>query len=1084
MTTALFKKKSSQLIKLTALALVVSFLTTAHAAVDLPGLIRLKGEQTIPTDLVDPKTGQELKPSEITEMINAGKSIDDLNPEEKDTWVNKKGSLDPKLDDLGIDFSTTTVNYESDVKSRLGNFRFSVKNGDKFYTILMSKKVHNNLLRKGLLRKIGYIIPAMQHVPKMRIVFKGEATKQDFLTKIKKNTFGDKERWVLDEKTENEVVIQDVIATASYDEIYNLGLGALTSEVIQNRRLYNSLLVAYNMTDVPESMNLFSWRSVRLLNESLYFPYEMVEPFSTSLSDAKWIAKRIAALNRQDIKEIVDQAEYPPEVALLAVEKLIARKMYMHKALSLNSPCTECNDFNEKISSGTRLVDGKLIGEEMVDGKKLSEAYPDYGSRFIYGDPASPINGPELAALFKSKLTSNLISNFIDLTVNAKIKTDISSKVAQHQQDLYNQQVSKFFETGKLEKVPFRAYTIPTFSGNLIMSRDVVAGSFLGTDNNVQIADTFGFGVNGGVFLGFDGLKAGQTLFGQLGLFYNRTFTHVRPVKSIKEGLKEPMKNMIVPYYKGQLSKILDKIVNMAQKYSDPYDTEMTEEQRNAIFAERDTLISEALTEFNKNLDKGESLLIQDSFGPSLGFTFDYPVSGAVDLLLKAQAQQVTLNRIHIYKKDDKNIQIYIDDGSYKSGAISLGNRASGFQILGLNFTGKKGEAKTKFYKLSTAYNKDLKKDSDEYKEQYGKLVQNLTSLKMILDNGSTEALSAFIDNPLELKHYFKEKSVGIDFLFLRWKRGHSQDFITMKTPEKKYKSFIYMNESDRSGKDFQSFVSNIVEFGLNKQFDRTDLSVNNAGGDNPGDTLYGSSYTRSISLHAEVPDFQHGPLKETFAEITYRNKGWDIKREAAEILLQKLNQRFNVALTWPQALDQVKSIQLYNIEMTLNIYQAAFDYLASVSPGVIEQLIQKHGQMPAQNFGERSEEDFKRSFEQMTMHSFKKFQKGYQELQNPKNPKMNVQVAAKMGLKMVTLLESVLPGEQLIQALGGKKNIYLAGRIQGFRDGSEAADEPILLDAEGLIGSKKLAGPIRYTTSNLDMSESEFLIYWLLNKI
>lgn len=1083
MTTALFKMKSSQLIKLTALCLVVSFLTTTQAAVDLPGLVKLKGEQTIPTDLVD-ANGEGLTPSQITSMINAGKAIEDINPEEKDTWKNQKGSLDPKLDDLGIDFATTTVSYESDVKSRLGNFRFSVKNGDKFYTILMSKKVHNNLLRKGLLRKIGYIVPAMQHVPKMRIQFKGEATKQDFLTKIKKNTFGDKERWVVDEKTENEVTIQDVVATASYDEIYNLGLGALTSEVIQNRRLYNSLLVAYNLTDVPESMNLFAWRSVRVLNESLYFPYEMVEPFSTSLSDAKWIGKRIAALSKKDIAEIVDQAEYPPEVAALAVEKLVARKMYLHKALSLNSACTDCDQFNDKVTLGTRLVDGKLIGEEMVDGKKLSEAYPGYGSRFIYGDPASPINGPELQALFKSKLTSNLITNFIETTVNAKIKTDITSKVAQHQQDLYNQQVNKFFETGKLDKVPFRAYAIPTFAGNLIMSRDVVAGSYLGTDNTIQIADTFGFGVNGGLFLGFDGLKAGQTLFGQAGLFYNRTYTHVRPVKSIAEGLKEPMKNMIVPYYQGKLSKILERIVNMAQKFSDPYDTEMTDEQRAAIFKERDELVTEALAELNKNLDKGESLLIQDSYGPSLGFTFDYPLTGTVDLLLKAQAQQVTLNRIHIYKKDDKNIQIYVDDGKYKSGVISLAARVSGFQILGLNFSGKLGEAKTKFYKLNTAYNKDLKQDSDEYKQQYGKLVQNLISLKSILDDGSVEALNAFIENPLELKHYFKEKTTGIDFLWMRYKKGRAQDYITMKTPEKKYKSFIYLSEADRTGKDFQTFVSNIVEYGLNKQFDRTDLSVNNAGGDDPGNTIKGSSYTRSISIHAEVPDFQHGPLQETFSEINYRHKGWSIKRADAEAVLQKLNTRFNVNLTWPQALDQVKKIQLYNIEMTLNIYQAAFEYLANVNPTVIEKLIQTYGQMPAQNFGEASQDDFKKRFEQMTMHSFKKFQKGYKELQNPNNPKMDVQEASKMALKMISLLESVLPGDQLINALGGKKNVYLAGRIQGFRDGSEAADEPILLDAEGLIGSKKLAGPIRYTTSNLDMSESEFLIYWLLNKI
>ena len=84
----------------------------------------------------------------------------------------------------------------------------------------------------------------------------------------------------------------------------------------------------------------------------------------------------------------------------------------------------------------------------------------------------------------------------------------------------------------------------------------------------------------------------------------------------------------------------------------------------------------------------------------------------------------------------------------------------------------------------------------------------------------------------------------------------------------------------------------------------------------------------------------------------------------------------------------------------------------------------------------------------------------------------------------MVSTAESMLPGNVFVAALGGPKNVFIQSRIQGFREKDEAGETAILSNTLGQIGSVKASGPLHYVQNNLQMTESEFFINWLITPL
>ena len=305
-----------------------------------------------------------------------------------------------------------------------------------------------------------------------------------------------------------EIELQDVVAMSSQDHYYNLSLGYLPPSVIQGRRLLNSLLLPYALVEVPESVNMFPWHIGRIINKQFKVDFDNAENFSTTYGDAKWIARRILQLSRGDWKEIVRKSHFPKEVELLLNEKLISRRNQLIEVFKLNK---EKLDFNPNISFGKYLDNGKL----------LKENWDGYASRFSFGDPESPLSKSEIGHFVASKLVSTALEGITNYVSSKFLNNQyfLERAFRQKQEDLYLEAFLNFIKTGIPQKIPVGAFVYPTFGANIGTSRDVVIGSYLGTDNKVQMADTLNFSVDIGAQARVYGLPAALNVSGGGELF-------------------------------------------------------------------------------------------------------------------------------------------------------------------------------------------------------------------------------------------------------------------------------------------------------------------------------------------------------------------------------------------------------------------------------------------------------------------------------------------------------------------------------------------------------------------------------------
>ncbi|MEX1100084.1 MAG: hypothetical protein WEB87_06645, partial [Bacteriovoracaceae bacterium] len=175
---------------------------------------------------------------------------------------------------------------------------------------------------------------------------------------------------------------------------------------------------------------------------------------------------------------------------------------------------------------------------------------------------------------------SKAITTGINLLVsaaNSHITTDIGAKITDFQQDLA-ENVAATITDGSTNKLPIKTFVFPTVGGNLILNREIVAGSYLGTDNLIQLVDTFGASVNVGAFGGVTGIysKTGAKvptasgivrqfvpvdLNASASLFLNRTYAHVKPITSVQKALKYPFRNMFVPFLKRSYGRSFDALM-------------------------------------------------------------------------------------------------------------------------------------------------------------------------------------------------------------------------------------------------------------------------------------------------------------------------------------------------------------------------------------------------------------------------------------------------------------------------------------------------------------------------------------------
>ncbi len=1019
---------------------------------DFPGMINIGTDSQQAVDLIE-NDGRSILPEALTGRLKQGQDISLLNPAPSDLWSDQ---MLPRLNlqsyTLGL-APGSEVQMESNTPSVVGEYRFVVSmnrgGSTQQYQVLIGKKAHNILLRKALLEKIGYQIEPVQWMSQLRVHFNGHASLLGFLTDIQNNTEGNPERWVtsnVKDDSINYVDLQDVLIFPANIQIYSIESGAIPPSIIQGRRVMNSLLVPFSLTDVPESVNSFSWVAGRVINQSVYLSYEWAQWFNPSFQDARWIMRRIAALSVQDWQEIANAAQVPREVAFLIAEKLKGRR---NSLVDLFQFSGEKLPVNGSLSFSPNLVAGKIIPQN----------WPGYASRFSYGDPDSPLSTAEVTGFLKSKGISSIINSAMG-TINSYFNNNnhVQNQVSDHVlKNLVDQLVSQVVNK-QAQSIPLGMYAFPSISGSLLLSREVVIGSYMGTDNRVQLADTFGFQITPGAFIGIDGLGANISESGSVGLQIQRSYTHIKPVKSILAANKTPYKNMIVPLLKRKWAGDLS-FKNDSSGHLD---------------------LEAIATALDQDMGIGESLIITDSVTAQAGFTFDYPVNPSVDFQTKFNASQMIIHRMQIYKADKHSYQIYNDPGKVLQGSAAFGLNLLGVPILTISVGALKGTVNTGLYSLALVQN-----DGTLSSEAQAANELKVRALRQIFFENSLELLRTQ-QKPYLIGHEFSEKDLGIGLFFYHYRSEKIKDRFQFQAPTGEQKAVLFRSTGGQRGKDYTTLISQMLTRVLQSKMGISNVSIDASSNGNPGDSFYGSSVTRQIlyeGAQSSVSD-KNAPLLESpdaeFAQITHLHKGWSISKEDALNIISDMKKQFGYDLVDPKTLNDTNKLLLYSVSLNINIYRNGILKLAQVPKEQVSKLLSESLPYSKCVGFNRFDSDCVEVYDEYQSHlnSFINAQKDYLTARTVNGPR-----AADMALDFVNMAEAYFPGKILVDILGAE-NVLVTSKIEGFRENDELGDSPILGSTIGLAGSRAVTGPLALIQQNLRALNGEFFLSWLLNPL
>ena len=1017
------------------------------------------------------RNGQTLFPDEVHELYTASKGkfdISSLNPiETSDLWKNKF------LKALPVEIPTVNdndeVNYHSPVAAESGTFRFVVQNvnGDKkFYTMMLSKTVHSSLLIKSLLRKIGYTVPDIKRLSQVTVKFKSEAEKDIFKNYLETEALaGSSKNWIVQDLGD-KLILQDLVIMQSNNLIYNLAFGAV-NEMIQGRRLLSSLAVPFSILNLSESVNMLSWSAGRVNNNQIMLDLNNLSDFNCTFDDGRWIARRIEKLTREDWREIVASSEVPKPVQQVLVEKIISRRNSVMKLFKIDA---------EQLPVTANLNDGV----EIVDGKVVQASWPGYASRFAYGDPESPLSDSDM----KSWIKSRAISTAMELALGQInqlpfLGTDINKFNTAKYQEHMTAAAAKSVATKTPIEMPVKAWVFPTFRGNLILSRNLVTGTYLGTDNLVQLVDTVGVSVSAGMYAGTMGISTKKigadglmpiNVAGGAQASYLRTYAHLRPVHNIQKSLKYPFKNIVVPLVKRDLGRALHAAYVKARLYQDA----TAEGYKPGVEAKAvEDEIAKAVKPFKDTMNIGESILVTDLLSTGVSAQAGANLYGKIlSASLGLSASHVVLSRFHVHRKEDNVFHVYRDIGNKGTLGVSL-NLDSLIPLVSVSFKKTAGHAKVKFYKLNLS-------------PKNPNFFQEANALRTAIVSSSTRDIDEIGYKPFILKHTFKEENPSVNLLFWQFLKQNSSTDMALTNPGGEERYFRRHYYGTTQGRNYQAYVNAVINNWVGLLFNKN-AGLSDATGSNPGYSFKGRAKTKYLTLDQELD--VNGEVLEPFVSINRVWNGWSIKRKQAEELLEEIRHQYKFSFYNAPILNDTKQIMMYNVGVNILLYKDGLEHLLSLDDNRIKRIFLEH-----QNHGslvvnpevkdEEANEDFNDDkYTDTGVNKFLRLLKRFRKLDlKDKSFRAN-----KNFLKALSYMEKsvYLPG--IVKLVGGEENIYVTARISGFREGDETADQltgTISSNSLGQFGSPRVLGPIVQVQKSTDMLEGEFFINWMMQRL
>lgn len=1032
---------------------------------------------SLQTDVYPPASdlsygGRILSPDQALSLKQSGTDLSLLNPDPtQDQWNGQVNTLDSALDEALPIQAGDTVSFQGVIGSQAGWFRFNVQNGSvkgtpPTLTLMVAETLHTYLLRRELLRRLGYKIEAMKYLPTVQIRFPDLATRDFILTSDMpwiNETQASPTRWchvsqsVLDEMKEElpkgsvppcvadpsitnsdplTVTFQDVIATNATPEIQNFALSAPSAKPVngvippESARIARSLAISYGLANVTESINQTDWSVGSVQNGDFNFTVPDQDTFACTKDDALWIARRIQAFTREDFTQMVSAAAFPAPVAMVVVEKLIARRNSILKDLGMQYTAIA---YNTEVSDPPSVVSGKVV----------QEVWPGYASQFAHDDVPSPVQ--DIGYYLVSQVESNVLNNFIAYANSQIPQISISD-------DYYKHALSNYMSTGVPQTLQFKPWFAPTLNGGITLSRSIVLGDYLGTKNLVQLADTFGFNLNAGILVGFDGVPTPLNLQGAIQGSISLSVTHLKPLTSLKEAVTEPIHTAFVPWLFLKSSKAVKAMA--ANKNS------------TLTVAQVQAALKADMAQLTKNLGVGESLILTESLSGSESITASAQMPGTAlvpGVSLTAGPNQLVLRRINILRATNSTVEVFADKGELAGLSLSFSLTADSpvnFPLLTVNASAVAGKG------TSDVYSINLDTDTQANPGLYA----SAAALGTVLRTGSTETLAA-LQKPLDISIDFRDLSSSFSFLFFSQRYLDSNGDYHITLPSGQSSEFLSLSEGSQSGLNFQSFGQNVGTYIIQKLTGNTNYTINTQVAQNPGQTYHGSSRTRQATFQARL----NPGIVQPSVQIQYRWEGWSMNEAKAEKLVSTLNQQYGYTVFNTPILQASNKIDLYDMTVSINMYEAAIDHLFATSDTDLQTFVYQYNTALLCNSPYRNgpPAQYRNACAAISdfVDEFNAYKKGFTD---PKK-----QAAA--VLKIFSKLEQFSNFNDITQLIGGTANFYMTGQITGFREGMETQSVPIQANTFGTPPTdNNPTGILNYLENKLGMNDGEFDMEWL----
>jgi hypothetical protein len=966
-------------------------------------------------------TSLEAKGLQDSATIN----LSDLDPNNNEIYDGVDHSHQSNLDTHEID-NNSEVQFLGALSSNSGLLRFNaVGSENTIFTIHLDKTLHSLLLRKNLLEKCGFIIPEMKYFKKIKVHFESEELKTNFIkTIIPENTLGASDRWITEQDSLN-VTLQDVVLTIpSETDFYNVAMG-IPTDVINSRTL-RSLALFYNVVNLEESVNQFSWVSAKIDNKALVLNHFTGNSFNSSIDDILWGLKKLNKLKREDIKLIVENSFFPSGVKEVLVEKIISRISALNKLLNLKDYKLA---FNSKINVDNLVVEGRI---------NITK-FEGFASRFAYGEAETPFD--QLRYYLYSKLQSNVIDNAISYLNKNMEGYDLSAKRTAYFQDQFKTGLQHFIDTGELLPITVGTWSSPVANAQLILSRDIVIGNYLGTDNLVQLADTVGAGIDLGAALGIEGLDYGMSAVAKASVSLVRTYAHLKPVKSLKSSLKEPYKNLFVNLLKKSLK---EKFYSLSEL-----------KNFNGSNDEKNKKIQELFKEIDSKLGVGESLILTDRIMPSASVSLNYS-QGIVGTGIGASGAVNIIKRIHFYKKAPSILQIFDDKGHSRSIDLSFHINTLGISTLKLSQSFDKGAYNVKSYMVNL----------NESLDENPNLFQNALGIYEVLKSKNFEILNSSM-TPVDINANFTDKTTSFSFLLWKAKKVKGKTYYDVKARDGVNGKFFSYQKDFLTGANVESLSKKLLNYYLQDQVTK-DVSITDEDGKNPGDTFYGKAHTETFRFEASFNE--SSKLEKKFLTMSDVRSGWTMSEKSLNKFIQNINSKFNTYLFDQKQID-FTNLKMYKIGYHLNLYEAGIQKLSQLTNADVQILEVKY-----QAQSRCLDEDPKLHTPEcgdLTMLKQKVKRCSKLEIGTDETDK---------AVCLTELFERLYSDIKFddFKVIVGANNFYLYGSIDGFRKHSEVLNDTIYSNSIGKIGSNLWNGPFETVRSLVGLSDGEFSASWL----